>query len=172
MSELDRVTQAVLARAAGMVLYARQRLGGGSGTDVSAAEDVVQEALASLLAQRPLPDDPVAWMYRAIRNAAIDESRASARRRRREQAVAETRREWFDARPDTLIDAQSAERALGRLAPEQREIVVLRIWGELGFAEIARIMQVSVSTAHQRYAAALQQMRITLEKPCRNSTTT
>jgi RNA polymerase sigma-70 factor (ECF subfamily) len=170
MSELDRLTQAVLARAAGMVLYARQRLGGSG--DASAAEDAVQEALVSLLAQRPPPDDPVAWMYRAIRNAAIDEARASSRRRRREQAVAEMRCEWFETRPDALIDARQAERALERLAPEQREIVVLRIWGEMGFAEIARIMQLSVSTVHQRYVAALTQMRAALEKPCRSKTTT
>src|SRR5687768_10372153 len=121
MGDIDRLAQLVMERAAWLTLYARQWA-----DDASAAEDVVQEALASLLAQGPPPDDPVAWMFRAVRNAAIDQSRSASRRRRREQTVAESRREWFESRTDSLIDAQTAEAALADLPPPSREIVVLR----------------------------------------------
>jgi RNA polymerase sigma-70 factor (ECF subfamily) len=163
-SDLDRLTQLVAERAAALALYARQWL------DAASAEDVVQEALTALLVERRPPDDPIAWMYRAVRNAAIDYARASSRRRRREQAVAKTRGDWFVARPDSLIDAQTAEQALRGLSAEYRQIVVLRIWGELGFAQIAEIVQLSVSTVHERYGAALKQMRNALEKPCKSKT--
>ena len=60
------------------------------------------------------------------------------------------------AHPDSLIDAQIAEQALRRLPDEDRQIVVLRIWGELGFAQIADIVQMSMTTVHKRYGAALK----------------
>jgi RNA polymerase sigma-70 factor (ECF subfamily) len=163
-NDLERLTAAVAERAAGLTLYARQWL------EAAAAEDVVQEALVRLLAQRRPPDKPIAWMYRVVRNAAIDAARSTARRRQREESVARSRREWLEARPESLLDAEVAEQALRQLAPDLRQVVVLRIWGELGFAEIADIMQLSVSTVHGRYASALSQLRIALEKPCQNKT--
>ena len=169
MDDLERLAQRVMERSGSLALYARQWV-----ADAASAEDAVQEALTSLLAQRQPPNDPLAWMYRAVRNAAIDQSRSTSRRRRREQVIAGARREWFESSPDALIDARTAEAALSQLPPPSREIVVLRIWGELGFAQIADVMQMSLSTVHDRYVAALRQMRGALEKPCdsRNNATT
>jgi RNA polymerase sigma-70 factor (ECF subfamily) len=162
MSDLDRLSQLVIQRAPGLALYARQWV------DRVSAEDVLQEALTALLCQRPTPDDPVAWVFRAVRNSAIDHARAASRRRRREQSVAENRSHWFETRADALLDGETAEQALQQLPAECRQIVVLRIWGEQGFAQIAQIMDLSVSTVHDRYAAALKQLRAALEKPCPN----
>jgi RNA polymerase sigma-70 factor (ECF subfamily) len=163
-SDLERLTRLVTERAPGLVLYARQWL------DAAAAEDMVQEALVALLGQRRPPESPIGWMYRAVRNAAIDEARQAARRRRREKVVAESRGSWLVARPDSLLDAQAAERALRGLSDDYRQVVVMRIWGQLGFAEIAEIMHLSVSTVHGRYTTALSQLRVALEKPCKNTT--
>jgi RNA polymerase sigma-70 factor, ECF subfamily len=170
--DLERLTRAVTERAAGLALYARQWV------DAATADDVVQEVLVSLIAHHQrwrlfdVPgsrlEKPIAWVYRAVRNGAIDQARSRSRRRRREQAVAETRCDWFDPRPDAIIDAQIAERALQQLRAEHREIVVLRIWNDLSFVEIAEILGLSVSTVHDRYNAALKQLRIALEKPCPN----
>jgi RNA polymerase sigma factor (sigma-70 family) len=164
MGDLNRLTQSVLHRQPAMALYARQWL------DAASAEDAVQEALTALLMQRHTPDDPIAWMFRAVRNAAIDSARSLSRRRRREQAVASARCEWFEARPDSAIDAEIAELALRELPAEHRQIVVLRIWGELNFTQIAGIVGLGVSTVHERYSSALEQMRNILEKPCKNPT--
>src|SRR4051794_5825241 len=122
MSDPSQLVRLVADRAPGLTLYARQWL------DPASAEDVVQEALTSLLVQRPAPHDAVAWTYRAVRNAAVDRARSEARRRRREQVVAGARREWFESGPDALIDAHAAEAALRHLPEQAREIVVLRIW--------------------------------------------
>jgi RNA polymerase sigma-70 factor (ECF subfamily) len=163
-SDLERLTQLATERAAGLALFARQWL------DAANAEDVVQEALVALLSESRPPANPLAWLYRAVRNGAIDAARANSRRRKREQTVAQVRREWFDAGADALLDAEVAQQALKRLEPDFREIVVMRIWGELGFAEIAGVMGVSVSTVHSRYVAAIKQLRAVLEKPCPKTT--
>jgi RNA polymerase sigma-70 factor (ECF subfamily) len=162
MSDLTRLTQLVVERSGGLVLYARQWL------DAASAEDVVQEALTALLMEKRQPDNPIAWMYRAVHNSAIDHVRSTSRRRRREQTVATLRREWFESSADSALDAQVAEAALQQLPAEHRRVVVMRIWGELGYAQIAEIMQLSTGTVHDRYVSALAQMRGALEKPCRN----
>jgi RNA polymerase sigma-70 factor (ECF subfamily) len=164
MSDLNRLAQMVVERAAGLALYARQWL------DAESAQDVVQEALTALLMQRHPPDNPIAWMYRAVHNLAIDCARSTSRRRRREQTAAMTRLEWFESSADSALDAQVAEAALRQLPAEYRRVVVMRIWGELGLAQIAEIMQLSVATVHERYVSALAQLRSALEKPCRNKT--
>jgi RNA polymerase sigma-70 factor (ECF subfamily) len=160
----EQLMRMVTECAPALVLYARQWLDGAS------ADDAVQEALVSLLAEREPLRNPRAWMYRAVRNAALDAARAAARRRRREELVALTRREWFVPQPDALLDAKTAEESLRRLSSEQREVVVLRIWGDLSFAEIAHIMQVGVSTVHDRYKAALGELRSVMEQPCPTKT--
>jgi RNA polymerase sigma-70 factor (ECF subfamily) len=163
-SDLQRLTHLATERAAGLALFARQWL------DAANAEDVVQEALVALLSESRPPANPLAWLYRTVRNGAIDAARANSRRRKREQMVTHVRREWFEIGADTLLDAKLAQQALERLEPDIREIVVMRIWGELGFAEIASVTGLSVSTVHTRYVAAIKQLRAKLEKPCRNMT--
>ena len=55
------------------------------------------------------------------------------------------------------------ERALRALPPEQREVIALKIDGELTFAQIARVLDISVNTAASRYRYALEKLRSTLE---------
>jgi RNA polymerase sigma-70 factor (ECF subfamily) len=160
MNELNQLAQDVVHRSGALLLYARQWL------DPASAEDVVQEALVSLLSQKRAPSDAIAWMYRAVRHAAIDHARSRWRRDRRERIVAECKKPWLEAPVDALIDARAAEEALRRMPGEQREIVVLRIWSGLSFAQIAEVTRSSISTVHDRYAAALKQIRRELETPC------
>lgn len=163
-SDVERLTRIATQCAAALVLYARQW------HDAAGADDAVQEAFVSLIAQAQPPRNPAAWMYRAVRNAAIDSARSAGRRRRREQTVAESRREWFVADPAAAVDARIAEQALRRLKSEHREVVVLRIWGDLPFAEIADVLNLGVSTVHDRYKTALGQLRSALEQPCPTKT--
>jgi RNA polymerase sigma-70 factor (ECF subfamily) len=148
------------AHAAGLVLYARQIV-----ADRAAAEDVVHDVFVRLIGLPTAPDDPKAWLFRAVRNAAISQTRSTSRRRRRESGVSGARHEWFEHRVEDLIDAASAQRALESLPPQLREVVVLRIWAQLGFQQIADLLGLSVSSAFERYQTALSMMRRKLETP-------
>jgi RNA polymerase sigma-70 factor (ECF subfamily) len=163
MIDRDRVAQLVVERAPQLVLFARQWL------DDASAHDAVQDALTALLMQKLSPADPIAWMYRTVRNQAIDRARSIWRRRRREQTVASQRVECFESRTESIIDAQTAQQMLAVLDDDRREIVVLRIWGELGFAQIAEVVGLSLSSVHERYTSALAQMRSQLEQPCKKT---
>lgn len=133
-------------------------------------EDVVQEALLRLARERPLPDRPVAWMYRAVRRRAITAGRAAARRRRHEAAASRTA-DWFEPSVGEAIDSQSATAALAELAAADREVVVARLWGGLSFQEIGELVGCSSSAAHRRYTAAINQLRVRLGEPCPSSKT-
>src|SRR5215210_7588596 len=55
-----------------------------------AADDCVQEALVELARQRQSPEHVVAWLYRVVKNRALNAARGDQRRREREsRAMAE-----------------------------------------------------------------------------------
>lgn len=158
--ELGRLGRWYQTHGPRLVLYARQWLG------ADGAQDVVQDAFVRLMAQRRRPDNISAWLFRCVRNLAISRLRARTYRRRREAQVARDRPAWFDARPEDLVDAQTAAAMVAHLPLDQREVIILRIWGELTFREIAEIVGSTVTTAFRRYGRGLNQIRQALEKPC------
>lgn len=149
----------ISSHGAPLVLYARQW------TDEP--EDVVQEAFHKLVRQRQAPDDPIAWLYRVVRNAALDAAKIGRRRQRRELVAARPER-WF-VEPDVEgLDAEAAVAALQRLPEDQREVIVARLWGGLSFEQIAVAADCSASTAFRRYTAGVEALRRQLEVPCPN----
>ncbi len=144
--------------AAALELYARQLCG--------SAEDVVQESLIRLAGQRRRPDDPVAWLYRVVRNKAISAARSARRRKRREATVAGQRPDWFTRSADDAIDAGAVTDVLETLPPADREVIVARVWGGLSFQQIGRLISTSDSTAHRRYEAALSRLRQKMGVSC------
>jgi RNA polymerase sigma factor (sigma-70 family) len=143
---------------AALVLYARQWCAG--------PEDVVQDAFFLLARQTAVPENPVGWLYRVVRNRAINAARDSARQSRRESAVAAKAQSWFEADADDRIDAGAATEALKELPPDQREAIVARLWGGLSFEEVARLSGVSLSAAYRSYNRGLATLRERLGWSC------
>lgn len=54
---------------------------------------------------------------------------------------------------------QLIQSALARLPAAQREVLVLKIWGELTFDAIARELDIPLNTAASRYRYALAALR-------------
>ena len=54
---------------------------------------------------------------------------------------------------------QALLRAVERLPDQQKEVVILKIWGELTFDEIARTLDESLNTVASRYRYALQKLK-------------
>ena len=130
-------------------------------------EDVVQEAFLKLARQSRAPDDTTAWLYRVVRNGALDAAKTARRRKRRETAAARPVR-WFVEPEVDGLDAATAVDALERLAAEEREVIVARHWGGLSFEQIATVVGCSTSTAFRRYSAGVEQFRALLGVLCPN----
>lgn len=138
-----------------LLLYARQWA-----TSSAGAEDLVQEAFVRFW-RSPHRTEPDAHLqlFAMVRRAGLDHVRSVSRRTAREQRVAAEvdAVAWFTPAPDDRDAAIQA--ALRQLPREQREIVVLKIWGELTFEQIARTLDVPPNTAASRYRYALEALR-------------
>ncbi len=135
----------------------------------SLPEDCVQEAFLQLVRERQLPDNPLAWLYRVVRNRAISWHRSQERRQRRESAAAAQRPLWSPSPRWSAAELEDLTGALQALEEEFREVVIARIWGGLSFEQIAAVVDTSTSTAHRRYEAGLQQLRERLGVRCNQS---
>jgi RNA polymerase sigma-70 factor (ECF subfamily) len=129
------------------------------------AEDVVQEVFVGLVRGRARLRQVVnlrAFLFTALRRAAL---RLAGRRQKQQATPAVAFLELAAPSPRTM-DAERAEqleRALRALPVEQRELIALKIDGELTFAEIAEVLGISPNTAASRYRYALEKLRIALE---------
>src|SRR3954469_13337095 len=130
---------------------------------VADAEDVVQEAFVRFWRhQRNLPGEPMALLVTSVRRAAFDLARRDGRRVAREERssgdVEESPRVFQTALEGDERRA-AIEGALQRIPPEQREVLVLKIWGELTFEQIAAELDASPNTVASRYRYALGALR-------------
>ena len=140
--------------APGLLLFARQWV-----RSAADAEDVVQEAFVKFwrhnhnIDNRPL-------LHATVRSTALDFLRRNTRRARRESdAMAETA-QVVEPEFDTVDDSQIAlASAIADLPAEQREVLVMKIWNELTFAEIAQVLGISQNTAASRYRYALAALK-------------
>ena len=70
--------------------------------------------------------------------------------------------------PEQAELSSSVESALAQLPDEQREVVVLKIWGGLTFAQIAAALGVNQNTAASRYRYAIERLESALAHEVRN----
>ena len=125
------------------------------------AEDVVQTAFVKFWRHRPdANSEHYPLLYSAVRSSALDFVRTESRRERREQVVAiDPEEPFFDSAIDQHENSESIATALQQLPESQREVLVLRVWGELTFAEIATAVGDSINTVAARYRYALEALR-------------
>jgi len=128
-------------------------------------EDCVQEALVELARRLQPPGHEIAWLYHVVRNRAKNAGRSDRRRVHHEQIAAQLVGERNRQAMGDL-DRLSLPEALDTLPAEDREVVVLRIWSELTWQQIAKLTDTSSSSAQRRYATALEKMRNYLEPSC------
>ena len=113
------------------------------------AEDSVQTVLVRVAGRPQLlsaADCPWAYLLRMVRNEAL----LFGRRKQR--------------RPETEETHRAVWSALRMLPPEQAEVVVLKIWEELTFAQIGQILELSPNTAASRYQYAMAKLSKSLSK--------
>jgi RNA polymerase sigma-70 factor (ECF subfamily) len=127
------------------------------------AEDVVQEAFVRFW-RRDLNIQNRALHYAAVRSAALDLIRRDSRRARRETEAFADSEHAVQPQFEQLDDSQRAlARAVDRLPRDQREVLVMKIWNELTFAEIGETLGISQNTAASRYRYALANLKKDLQ---------
>ncbi|MFL6537886.1 MAG: RNA polymerase sigma factor [Chthoniobacterales bacterium] len=143
--------------APGLVLFARQFV-----QSIADAEDIVQDAFVKFWRKQHSIENR-ALLFAAVRSIALDAIRRDARRARRELAASAESEQISAPQFETENDEQRAlSVAVDRLPPDQREVLVMKIWNDLTFAEIAGALGISQNTAASRYRYALTSLKKSL----------
>jgi RNA polymerase sigma-70 factor (ECF subfamily) len=123
--------------------------------DRAAAEDVLQQLFLKLLrGDVQLPEVARPYLYRAMRNAALN-----SRRRVSREMELNAENSWFVVPQARMEEAMTLQAELQELPEEQREAVVLHIWGQLTLQEVADVTSVTLNTAASRYRYGLGKLR-------------
>jgi RNA polymerase sigma-70 factor (ECF subfamily) len=113
-------------------------------------------------------DSPWAYLLRMVRNEAL----VMARRKQRTVDANNLTDLVTLCRVDKLEQEETHRAvwsALRMLPPEQAEVVVLKIWEEMSFAEIGQILETSPNTAASRYQYARVKLARYLSKQFRET---
>jgi RNA polymerase sigma-70 factor, ECF subfamily len=141
-----------------LLLFARQQTG-----YLVDAEDVVQEAFIKVWKTYDSRKDiSKSLLYTAVRTTAIDHTRSMSRRKIRENTVYQdqnTDLEWFQRSLEKNERTSILEQKVRTLSKDQQEVLILKIWGELTFHEIAETLGISQNTAASRYRYALYHLK-------------
>jgi RNA polymerase sigma-70 factor, ECF subfamily len=125
------------------------------GLDFGRAEDAVQQVFLKLLqGETPPLEFPVAYLYRAVRNACLNFKRDTVR-----EVELGTEAKWFVHRGGDREAELTLEKGLMELPEEQREVVVMRIWSGMTLQEIAASTEVPLNTVASRYRYALVKLK-------------
>ena len=144
-----------------LLRYAARLLG-----NASNAEDVVQRAFIKCAASWKGPlepsDDLSAWLYRVAHNEAIDHLRGETRLRKLHAEHGEECMSKPSESGEISERAENAAEALSRLSDRERQLVVLKVYEEKSYKEIAEITGLTVGnvgfilhTAIKKLAAML-----------------
>jgi RNA polymerase sigma-70 factor (ECF subfamily) len=104
------------------------------------------------------PDRFGPWLFRIGHNEAV----SFLRRQRPEDELPEIGTEPARFRMFPVELSVAVRTALNRLTPEQREVVLLKVYEGFKFEEMAEVLDCPVSTAKSRLYAALEVLKETL----------
>jgi RNA polymerase sigma-70 factor (ECF subfamily) len=108
--------------------------------------------------------NPKAFVFRVLRN----EANRFLRRRINERAGERTNPGEVNG-PASVIERQNENAAslvagaLAQLPDEQKEMIILKIFQDFSFKEIASICGLSINTAASRYRYGIEKLRSSLE---------
>ncbi|HET6177249.1 MAG TPA: RNA polymerase sigma factor [Candidatus Sulfotelmatobacter sp.] len=135
---------------AALVAYACSR-----GLDFASGEDMVQQIFLKLLLGQAAPNQPpIAYLYRAVRNASMN-----LRRDRRHEVELAGEELWLTHATADKAHVLSLQQALRELPDEQRDTVFLKVWGGMTLQEIAEAVEAPLNTVASRYRYALEKLR-------------
>jgi len=162
----ERAFAALVARHVGLVYAAALRRTNGR---IHLAEEISQAVFSQLARHAPaLRHHPAltGWLYRSTRNAAIDALRAELRRQKLAQSLvtmpdtsppSEPPVDWAHLRP--VLDE-----AMDQLKERDRELMLLRYFNGLTFAEVGARLNLAENTARMRTGRALDRLRRHLDQ--------
>lgn len=150
-----------------LLLFAR-----GWGKTREDAEDLVQEAVLKMWHYQQEenrgggpPDLPL--VFSTVRFAGLMLHRSEKRRKKREESIIylhDFADVWLDPMMEEDEEGLLLRDAVRGLSDKLREVVVMKVWGGLTFAQISEALAISPNTAASRYRYALEQLAVDVKR--------
>lgn len=121
----------------------------------AAAEDAVHDALVAVCTADVKPRDLKAYLFRTVRNKALD----SLRRERRTDPLPEDYLEADCQDETTAVFAEQVQRFINRLDTDQQQVLILKLFAGLTHEEIANILSTSPNTVATWYRRGLSRLK-------------
>ena len=149
---------------AALLLFARSITG-----ERERAQDAVHQVFLKLIEDGNLRQvtDKKAYLFASVRNAVLNEIKVQQR-----STALDPDSAWFNPSNRDYAAELNLRRALCALPEDQRQVIVLHVWGELTFSQVADVLEISSNTAASRYRYALAKLRESMcakENSCANS---
>jgi RNA polymerase sigma-70 factor (ECF subfamily) len=124
--------------------------------DRDRAQDALHQVFLKLVENGSLNQaaDKKAYLFACVRNAVLNDSNLQRR-----YIAIEPDSVWFSPPDRDYAAEQNLRRALNALPDDQREVIVLHVWGELTFSQIGDLLNASSNTVASRYRYALGKLR-------------
>ncbi len=100
-----------------------------------------------------------AWLYRIARNAVIDHYRTAKQHDNLDDHAGLAGSGDADGEIDAREKLKEIRNYLAKLSPEQRDIITMRVWQEMSYAEIAEIMGKSEASCKMMYSRTITKLR-------------
>jgi RNA polymerase sigma-70 factor (ECF subfamily) len=137
--------------------YARALVG-----DRDGADDLVQDTLERAVRKFHLwrPGDLRAWLFSIMHNVFVNQLKS-----RKIALEVEIDEETLAARIPTVtsMDVLDLQRALGCLAPEQREVVLLVALEDMTYSDVSRALGIPIGTVMSRLSRGREKLRKVME---------
>jgi len=107
-------------------------------------------------------DEPRSYLFRLAHRLVIDRYRRDETRQRYDDRVYQEREPFTVPEPlaeDAAWLRRTLASTLDALPPEQKAVIILKVWEEMTFAEISGILDIPANTAASRYRYALDKLR-------------
>lgn len=165
VSRLTRETQKALGELFELTAVRLVRLAMSVTGNQMDAEDAVQGAFSRISGKPKLlvnADAPWPYLIRVVRNESL---RIVQKRRTSSLGEMDTqcRRNTAEFMVQREETAERVQRILQTLPKAQYEVVILKHWEELTFAEIAEVLEKSQNTVASRYRYAMEKLQRSLE---------
>jgi RNA polymerase sigma-70 factor (ECF subfamily) len=136
--------------------------------DSHQALDVMQEVWLALFRRLPFLRAPGAfrvWLYQIAHDQVVSLLRRQRRQARMQEELAAHFADPLEGNHEIAFDqAELVHKALDRLSPEHREVLVLRFLEELTLEEIAEVLRCQLGTVKSRLHYAKRSLRQQVER--------
>ena len=124
--------------------------------DRGRAQDALHQVFLRLLERADLRQiaDVKSYLFASVRNAILNDFRI-----RQRNVVLDGDSVWFEPPQRDYAAELNLRRSLCALPEDQRQVIILHVWGGLTFMQIAEILEISSNTVASRYRYGLARLR-------------